>query len=251
MQEDTTTKFIGDIVFNNGDKDISASDLVTKEEVNDVLKECVKKDDLSGYVQSSTLTEYAKKTDIPTVDLSGYVQTTSIVDVPTLNVKIQIIPGSYSDRYTLDINYDNPPKIIYIDSPPERKETYILEYNTYEVGYKSTDYDTTAHTLRISRNSAYIHEGFYGDAIEPDYNIDTSYVIYDISNDNDDEPKEIPTVEYVKSIVNESTPNIDLSGYVQHETLNDYATTQCTNNNFPTYTHIQKNYFKSTDLNTI
>ena len=191
---DTTTKFIGDIVFNNGEKDINASDLVTVDEVNDVLKECVKKDE--------------------------------VIDVPILSVKIPIIPVTEYNSYTLDINYNNPPKIIYIDAPPERKETYTLDFNTYCVAYKSTDYDTTAHKLYISRSSAYIQEGFYGDATDPVYNIDTSYVIYDISNENDDAPKEIPTVEYVKQMINESTPTIptvdklsdveaknDMSGY--------------------------------------
>ena len=96
---DTTTKFIGDIVFNNGEKDINASDLVTVDEVNDVLKECVKKDE--------------------------------VIDVNNVRVEISIL--SVNDRYKLDIDFNNPPKIIYIDAPPERKETYTLEYNTVEL----------------------------------------------------------------------------------------------------------------------
>ena len=38
----TVTKFIGDIVFNNGEKDINVSDLATVDEVNEALKQCVK-----------------------------------------------------------------------------------------------------------------------------------------------------------------------------------------------------------------
>ena len=241
------TKFIGDIIFNNGDKDIRASELATVDEVNEVLKEygtkqylndnfppytylnnnVVKKTELTDYVKTESLTETLKdyatfsyinnnavnKSELTdyakTSDLSGYVESKSIVDVPTFSVKIPIISVSEYNSYTLDINYNNPPKIIYIDAPPERKETYTLESNnTYNVTYKSNDYDTTAHKLYISRSSAYIQEGFYGDATDPQYNIDTSYDIYDISNENDDVPKEIPTVEYVKQLVSESTPTI-------------------------------------------
>ena len=38
----TVTKFTGDIVFNNGEKDINVSDLATVDEVNEALKQCVK-----------------------------------------------------------------------------------------------------------------------------------------------------------------------------------------------------------------
>ena len=254
------TKFIGDIIFNNGDKDIRASELATVDEVNEVLKEygtkqyindnfppytylnnnVVKKTELTDYVKTESLTETLKdyatfsyinnnavnKSELTdyakTSDLSGYVESKSIVDVPTLNVKIPIIPVSEYNSYTLDINYNNPPQIIYIDSPPERKETYTLEYNTYQVAYKSTDYETTAHKLYISRSSAYIQEGFYGDATDPVYNIDTSYDIYDISNENNDVPKEIPTVKYVKQMINDSTstiPTVDKLSDV--EAMND------------------------------
>ena len=34
---DTTTKFTGDIIFNNGDKDIKASELTTKSELTTTL----------------------------------------------------------------------------------------------------------------------------------------------------------------------------------------------------------------------
>ena len=40
-ETDTTTKFIGDIIFNNGEKDINVSDLVTVDEVNEALDKCV------------------------------------------------------------------------------------------------------------------------------------------------------------------------------------------------------------------
>ena len=47
MTEEETnmvTKFIGDIVFNNGEEDIKVSDLATVDEVNDALSQYVKKD---------------------------------------------------------------------------------------------------------------------------------------------------------------------------------------------------------------
>ena len=40
------TKFIGDIVFNNGEKDINVSDLATVDEVNEALKQCVKNNNI-------------------------------------------------------------------------------------------------------------------------------------------------------------------------------------------------------------
>ena len=42
-ETNTVTKFIGDIVFNNGEEDIKVSDLATVDEVNEALKQCVKK----------------------------------------------------------------------------------------------------------------------------------------------------------------------------------------------------------------
>ena len=54
-ETDTTTKFIGDIIFNNGDKDINASDLVTVDEVNEALDKCVKRDALDNVLKSDRI----------------------------------------------------------------------------------------------------------------------------------------------------------------------------------------------------
>ena len=237
MQEDTTTKFIGDIVFNNGDKDISASDLVTKEEVNEII--------------NTTNNEFA---------------TNSRVD--SLFIHAQDIVNSSDDKcYQLltlatDGTIENVPnyegacsRIIFHSSPEFTLPYYDFEFE--EEGAEVYCYRCTtpiADILKVwyqKSNSPHHASLIVKKHDEDERAISTTSISAYIKVNQSNDSRVIPTVGYVKQLVNESTPTIDLSGYVQSSTLNDYATTQWTNNNFPTYTHIQNNYVKSTDLNTI
>ena len=51
MDAETTTKFKGDIVFNDGEKDILVSDLASVEEVNEALRGCITNDKLDTYTK--------------------------------------------------------------------------------------------------------------------------------------------------------------------------------------------------------
>lgn len=57
MDAETTTKFKGDIVFNDGEKDILVSDLATVEEVNEALNDCVTNDKVDTYAKMWMSTE--------------------------------------------------------------------------------------------------------------------------------------------------------------------------------------------------
>lgn len=67
MNSDTTTKFKGDIVFNDGEKDILVSDLATVDEVNEALGNCV------------NVSKIDKSTSIFISDPSGLVLDTTFV----------------------------------------------------------------------------------------------------------------------------------------------------------------------------
>lgn len=60
MDAETTTKFKGDIVFNDGEKDILVSDLATVEEVNEALNQCIKNNDSSITLDNENTTTNRK-----------------------------------------------------------------------------------------------------------------------------------------------------------------------------------------------
>ena len=172
----TVTKFIGDIVFNNGEKDINVSDLVTVDEVNEALKSCVKN--------------------------------SNIVDAP-VRKQFQIKFNENFRRYTIDIDFTNPPKIIYIEAPDKWKKSWILNLNTESNAiYNSEDYDSTRETLNIYASGTAICENINNDATDPMYYIDETYVISCEMVVIDDSPKDIPSVKYVEKMINEAVPNI-------------------------------------------
>lgn len=72
MNAETTTKFKGDIVFNDGERDILVSDLATVEEVNEALNQCVKNNDSSITLDNGNTTNN-RKLVIQPIGQNGFV----------------------------------------------------------------------------------------------------------------------------------------------------------------------------------
>ena len=132
-EQSTTTKFIGDIVFNNGEADVSASDLVTVNEVNEALKSYVKSDlitnDGRGLIP---LTPNENENESPYVEITWDEQPTPLIIKGTnkstgIDISDTYIYGNYKASGELYYyNADRSKGLIFITS---MKEIFDIDYN--------------------------------------------------------------------------------------------------------------------------
>ena len=193
-QESTVTKFSGDIVFNNGENDVKASDLALKSELptTDTLADIFVSIDSSpdsaeqltlkdiafddSHVMSSLatkmlidkstnnidLTDYATKSDLTTT-LTDYVTNESVKNVLTTNdvvnenkcILLPIVFNYTHSTKKLNIETSNKPKRLKIVSDEPYGGIYVYNNTDYGgVSYYQNEDESLRNTYEICYNAS-------------------------------------------------------------------------------------------------
>lgn len=161
MNKVTTTKFKGDIVSNDGEKDLLVSDLVTVEEVNPALGQCVTNDKLDTYDKIWINTE-----PIEPIDLNpNYVYDDSHV-MTSKAVKNMISSTKLNLKYngSIEMSFKRDPLIIH-----EKENCYYTIDGNFPEG---SDIYITAKYVDADEQESNI------DTVFENYSTDDIYIIY-------------------------------------------------------------------------
>ena len=181
-QVNTVTKFIGDIVFNNGEKDINVSDLVTVDEVNEALKSCIKSDDLTN---DGKVMKLIKPSDI------------TMENYPD---KLHLSYKSAEHEFNEDVTYKDK----------------FYGYLRYYVDVKD-DYSLSLWIQQLGLTQIYSN-GKVITSFNTDEDSEELKIYTKGEADEDDKPNYIPTLKYIDSIIDKAS-NVDLSNYATKSEL--------------------------------